>query len=497
MRETPEQRAGVDGEPVDVRSLLTIDVDAELRKLTSAGLEGPWQLPSELVRRAVHAGARAVAVVTGWRRVEVVDDGDPIPGEQLTWLMTLLDDAAPSERRHQALLALEGAAAHELLALTGLLRGHEFELTSGGARIVAASGRPPRREAAATRGGTTIAVRGPGLDVARARRWVKEMCRFAPGRVTLDGAPVNDGAGDFMCSTALRFDDGAGEARVTGLVALTARGEQTRVWLLQHGVVTTHVGINNAPCFEAVVDFGPSIPGRASAIDLRTALARELSALVDRAVSLMLQVARRIAGLTPRTQERLLRLLFLCARRGYRVDEIRQLAILPRAVDGAELGWMSVEAIERAVQVDASGHRHVQALYPEQSPAGFALRGPPVLILDAPSRSALSELFKLRFHPPAPRSDGQTLRERAREGLMRIGWALGDRLRPGARQIPAHELDADDRRFLELLRVAVSGPADAPEEVHLCHGHGVVRRTRGPPSKLLLPRQNPDVAACR
>ena len=44
-------------ERIDVGSLLTIDVESELRKLTQAQLQGPWQLPAELVRAAVRQGA--------------------------------------------------------------------------------------------------------------------------------------------------------------------------------------------------------------------------------------------------------------------------------------------------------------------------------------------------------------------------------------------------------------------------------------------------------
>ena len=47
---------------VDLRELLRIDIEAELRKLTVAQLPGPWQLPAELVRRAIRAGASEIDV---------------------------------------------------------------------------------------------------------------------------------------------------------------------------------------------------------------------------------------------------------------------------------------------------------------------------------------------------------------------------------------------------------------------------------------------------
>ena len=47
---------------IDVSGLLTIDVASELRKLSQAQLQGPWQLPAELVRRALRDGAGHIDV---------------------------------------------------------------------------------------------------------------------------------------------------------------------------------------------------------------------------------------------------------------------------------------------------------------------------------------------------------------------------------------------------------------------------------------------------
>ena len=64
-----------DEKAVDIGALLTIDVDAELRKLATAQLQGPWQIPAELVRRSMAAGASRVDVSFSRRRVRVEDDG--------------------------------------------------------------------------------------------------------------------------------------------------------------------------------------------------------------------------------------------------------------------------------------------------------------------------------------------------------------------------------------------------------------------------------------
>ena len=74
---------------VDLRELLRIDIEAELRKLTVAQLQGPWQMPAELVRRAVRAGASEIDVKLGRGSCSIRDDGPPLPVEQLRELAAM------------------------------------------------------------------------------------------------------------------------------------------------------------------------------------------------------------------------------------------------------------------------------------------------------------------------------------------------------------------------------------------------------------------------
>ena len=64
-----------EGETFDVGSLLSIDVESELRKLTAAQLQGAWELPAELVRNAVRRKAKRVVVRLDRNFVRVTDDG--------------------------------------------------------------------------------------------------------------------------------------------------------------------------------------------------------------------------------------------------------------------------------------------------------------------------------------------------------------------------------------------------------------------------------------
>ena len=107
-------------EQLDVGSLLTIDVESELRKLTVAQLQGPWQLPAELVRRAIRNGARSVDVEISRGQLRVSSKGGSVPVSVLRELAVLLDRQQAPERRHRALAGIEQAGALSLLGLAGL-----------------------------------------------------------------------------------------------------------------------------------------------------------------------------------------------------------------------------------------------------------------------------------------------------------------------------------------------------------------------------------------
>lgn len=502
-----------EGVPVDVASLLTIDVDAELRKLTSAQLQGPWQVPSELVRRAVRAGARAIDVTLSRHRMEITDDGELLARGELEQLGVLLDAAAPAQRRHQALLSLESCGALELLALSGL-RARSIEIiSSDGARrlhLEVTTGARPRVTASelfGARRGTLVRVRGlrarakdARFDAIKAGAWLREMCRFAPGVVTLDGQPINTAARAYLCTTALTplAEEGPGQA-AHGVVALTHAGEHAKVWLLQHGVVTTHVGVNHAPCFEAYVDFGDmesEAGGRPSGADLRAQVGGQLRPLVEQATSLMLRLCERMPELPGSSRARVQHLLLRSARRGYLRAAIYDAPLLAR-VTAEGVSYLSLSALEAELEADASGYRHVQALYPEQTPERFSLRGAPVLVLDTTARSSLSELAKLRFHLPSARGDGQGLGERLERWLARAASATRTLLRFGARRpLLDTSVSPEERHFLESLRAVIDrvGPR-APHEVHFCRGRGAPMVTGGARPRLLLPRENRDIQA--
>jgi hypothetical protein len=433
--------------------LLTIDIAAELRKLATATLEGPWQAPAELVRRALLAGARHVSVDLGDPLV-VRDDGEPLSEDRCRQLETVLDARRPEAERHRALVALEEDPG--LLAVAAL-RPRRVRFEEGLA------------------GGTTVVVEGATLDASAARRWLQTCTRFSTAEVVVDGIPAPRGFGDPLLESAL-------PPPLVGRLALTAGEESAHVWLLLGGVVTAHLTLPDAPAFEAAVEMDALVSSRTPAA-LREAVAPHLPALTDHAMGFLLEAAVRGRDEERRRHARLQ--LLAAARLKLRFDEIVR-APLYRALlgpDGREERLLCL--------LDLQGGKPRPCLDPRDDPAAFLLPPGPVLLIEAEERGRLSELLDIRFRPLAPRRLGRGLGARLRRAFL--GWVerardVASRLRhPGAgRPLPEAALSSVERSLLLALRAALPGA-----RLYLTDGVGRPRRVK---SGWRVPRRSDDVA---
>jgi hypothetical protein len=506
MSQTPPSNAVA----VDLKQLLRIDIDAELRKLTVAQLQGPWQLPAELVRRAIREGAGGVRVELARGACTVRDDGPPLAHERLAELAVMLDAAAPSERRHRALLALEAAGGLALLALAGIGATHIEVVARGGGKLrrltwTARASRAELVEAADPGGarGSEISVRSPDLDAARARAWLRDVARFAPGDVSEGGQPINTGLQGYLASERFSLGPRSEPARLTGHLAVARHGEHARVWLLHGGVVATHLGMSSVPCFDAIVEVSALVGLSATAADLRAAMNPYLGPIADLGVGLLMQVARKLPEIdSVSTQTRVLVLLLQAVRTRRRLAELMHVRMLPcwtpidpQTPRTRPACWLSLAELPQA---ERNQPPVVLALYPEQDPEDFALPEAPVLRLDAAERSALTELFGLRFRAPPPRAEvGGRLRNTIRRGLRGAGQAIARLLHlgPGA-PLPESSLGDDERDLLVGLRAILRGGPGAPETIHLCAGRAAPQIVGGTRGQLLVGREHPDLRAC-
>ena len=496
-----ERRPSPGAERIDVANLLTIDVESELRKLTQAQLQGPWQLPTELVRRAIRRGATRVELELGRQQLRVRSIGGSVPYSVLRELAALLDSERSPKRRHRALSALERAGALSLLGLVGLepssLRivspqageaGEAMGLSwrGGAVEVQRFTGPPPEH--------CEVLVRGAKLDRTRAREWLSNVARFAPVDIFVDGRALNSG----RASRARGFEDVfyAVELRqpLAGTLALPREGELGRLYLLQDGLVTTHMSVTDAPCFEAAIETrGLTEDGvaGASAARLRDLIQPHVPAIISAATEHMIRLANRSSTLASPDRSRLTQLLLHGARRDR--EQAKTIARLPLFFslerDGRER-WSDLLALRQSIQ-DEGGERLLSALFPDQDPAEFAPEGR-VYILDEAERALLGELLELGFRQPRRRVA-------ARRGLARIlregPSLLRSRdlllaLRPGGRAVPDTELEPDERNLLVQLRAQLETC-----EVTMCTGAGPVRRLGATPDKLLLPRGSKQVQA--
>jgi hypothetical protein len=482
---------------IDVGSLLTIDVESELRKLTQAQLQGPWQLPAELVRRALRGGATRVELELGRNGLKIRSVGDSVAYASLRELAALLDNKRSPQRRHRALSALEQTGALSLLGLVGL--------TPSSVSIISPNANPEgetmglnwERDGAITLqrfrppypDHVEVIVRGTKLDRARAREWLIGAARFAPADIVLDGRPLaratNQGFGEVFSLAPLLA--GPGPA-VVGTLAIPREGELARLYLLQDGLVTTHMSLTEAPCFEAAIETRTFAEPGASAARLRDVVTPMIPTIVTAAVEHMIAIASE-GRLEANERARLTQLLLHAARRDR--AHAKTIARLPlfRGLerDGRER-WSDLLALRQSVQ-EEGGERLLDALFPDQDPAEFAPEGR-VYVLDESERALLGELLELGFRQPRRRVEARRgLARLLREGpRLRVREILAG-LRPSGRPLSDSELEPDERHLLGMLRAQLVGC-----EITMCTGAGPVRRLRAP-DKLLLARECDRVRA--
>lgn len=479
--------------PIDIGGLLTIDVASELRKLSLAQLQGPWQIPAELVRRAIRDSATTVHVTTARQQFEVTDNGRGVELAQLEWTAVLLDARRDNEERHRALTALESVGALALLAIAGL-SPKRLQVSSVRAGVRATltfqAGRAPwvATEADASADETRVVLTTKAIERKRALEWLTGAVRFARVPVLVDGKSMNAGFLDTFGPEALHQP-------LRGQVAIPASGDTAHTWLLEHGLVTGHVAVPDAPCFEAAVELG-SRATELSAARLREKMEPLVPALIDQAVRHLVRLGRSAQGMPEPARVRIARLLLLTARKQLRTKAVHAVPAF-RVVDADSDRCVSLSSLREATAADGS----LPALYSTQRPDRFALGSVPVLIADEGERSLLAEVLGIRFRPPEIRDNAGPVAATWRRfavGTGRMLAGLVEVIRHPMRPVLIDDaaLHATEVALLEAMRRhAARGRHRVVGDVRMCDGAGPVRRRPGSPPRLLLPRRNSTVIA--
>jgi hypothetical protein len=430
--------------PIALSQLLRIDVSAEQRKLGRHTLQGPWQLPSELVRMRFSSGVRHVSIRFKRRGFELSDSGSPLDAATLAALQLLSDPGAQDEERHEALLELERREYRALISLA-TLRNVRFEMPID------------------TADGFVLRVSSPELD-NRAQRFTRFALRFAAltdRSVTIDGTNHGDSLENLLVSRRLRDP-------LVGAIGLPAVGRDGQLWLLQHGVLSTHQSFSKAPAFHCVLE----IAGNASAAALRSTAEQMLPRLAEQFQTMLLSVAAR-DDLPEIVRQALATSLLEIARDALPTikSEICALPLFRRIdVEGKTIHRRSVSLgalIDEANRQDG----RITAIDIGSPPPRTVEGGVSMLVLGRAERALLVEAFALQFVPPTTPSRESPFSFRWRDGLTKLAAWIGSRVTRST-PIAPDTLTQDEIQFLEgLSRILGTSAA----ELSLHEGSGTVR----------------------
>ena len=479
----------------------SIDVDAEVRKLTARQFASEADQIAEVLRTAIVRGAEELHLQTGRRgRLGVGRRGWRLwaPGARLAdplidWLALAADPRADPDARHRAVVASERG---EGLGVLALLSFGELRLRAGGRVLAIGAGTVERGEASPLDGIEVRALR----PLARAQvEALGRALRYAAVPTWVDGAAVSRGfsldrARDDVV-LAGRFE----RAGIEAVVGLPRDDELCRTIFLDREVVLRErAGLSpSGECHLAVVvDRQARGPG-----DVRTDEALDL-VRAGRA-RLYEEAAMRFGELATPDRAVVRRLLL---RKG------------TRARSGAPVHGLPLFTRLDRVAVDSDAVRAAAADGMVWAVGGASARRPVtveaarVFVLDDADRAFLSAAHDLCFaEPPVRERDGWTARlgrrlTRGARGLRSaLAAAIAGLRRP--RAVPLDELQADERALAAAVEFELRGgrfllpglPSEVSRRVR------VEMVERGPlPARTLLvpggavlaiPRQHPDVRA--
>lgn len=470
--------------------LLSIDVDAEIRKLCGEQFSSPVEHVVALVRYLVLAGSRRIRLRIS-RRVVIEADRATLPTSVLSYLEQVADQRANSRHRHQALAAIESLEGSPLLAMLSLEWGViSVPQREGTTQLVIQKGMVRRRKIRLTK--AVVLALTIKAKRAQLRYALMEACRFARVPVFIDGDEVQRSLHLEDCLLTARFREGP----IEGIVGLPRHQSLCRVtYLLGQVVWRERVRMSRRGSVHVAVVQAPNVR-RAEELPLR----RMEAEVVRMRERLYESVRKGFFEMRPGDREAARDLFF---RRGEKGDQslLVGLAIFERLEGEA----VDLEGLQRAATDGV-----LFAVEPDTRPRRWMVGPEQIFVLDRRARRFVSAQCGLTVVQPAVRA-GDSVWHRLHSRLF--GWHrnVGPAVQSvwarllGARPVPAADLRAEERALLEALEAEVQSgrfvlPGMGQESSQAVH---VEMLQRGPlPAKvrrlgagwvLGLPRQNPLV----
>jgi hypothetical protein len=452
-----------------------IDVSAEVATLCSSQIQGPWQIPTEVVRLANSRGASRIEIHRRWTELTLECDGAVAGPEELADVIRVLDPSVAEAARQDGIARLESTGGSALMWLCGLPgahldlecrshgRAHRILVRRRGATVAEVETEPSSPS-------TVLRWRCSRTQVRRALAWMRTALRFLPIPVAIDGRPLERG-----------FPDGLYRMRVAdplpAELAVTSAGDSPALWLLEHGVLSTRAVVPGYPAFSAAVEMSGAAPIGASAAELRAAANPYLPRLIAQASRMMVLLVDRLPSVEESVRERLATLTLRWALAGQRREQMVGLPVV-QILDCGDKKTVSPTRLAHLAELRGGS---LVAVDPDAatSSSGAGL----VAVTTVEERSLLAELTGVRFEQRRTWRGPWDLVGRL-PAALRNAW---NRLRGlvGPRPLKRDRLSAGELRLIE-------GAASLGVPLALTAGAGTARRLG---AQVLVGRERPEVRA--
>jgi hypothetical protein len=235
----PRRMEDLESDHGAISDLLSVDADAHLQKLAACMFPTPAQLPVEMVRCALRRDASSVVVEVGRGRLVVDDDGAGITSSQWLELACALDSSRDAADREKAIDSLQSAASPGIGLLAVFIPGAEsitIENSNPNEKMAmrCASGQVRRLDAGSKAQGTRISISRRRAPAEAEIKLLRELCAAAPGEITLNGRKIEKKA--LLRKPLAKQEVDLGWGKGPAAVAVPARGDICRVWLLDQGI---------------------------------------------------------------------------------------------------------------------------------------------------------------------------------------------------------------------------------------------------------------------
>jgi len=219
--------------------LLTIDADAHLQKLAANIFPSPALLPLELVRCALKRKATFISVHIHSRRISISDNGAGISSEEWRALACAADKCQNAAAREEAVAGikkLSGPGIGMLAVFIPGARNMQIENSgpAGKSTMRLAAGRVKLQNICSWPQGTRITIARRGGPAAQEIKLLTELCAAVRAEMEINGRPLKKKPllTHMLASTRIPIT----ETRPDALLAIPARGDVCRIWLLDQGI---------------------------------------------------------------------------------------------------------------------------------------------------------------------------------------------------------------------------------------------------------------------